>query len=80
MLLLYHAHTEPRRAQSLAISHQRSAFSYQLVISWVMAIEARTASMVKILEIVCSLAKTGINLIRDQISLDKEAEAVATRC
>jgi hypothetical protein len=45
-----------------------------------MAIEARTASMVKILEIVCSLAKTRINLIRDQISLDKETEAVATWC
>ncbi|CCI24282.1 hypothetical protein MICAG_2400006 [Microcystis aeruginosa PCC 9808] len=27
-----------------------------------------------------ALNETGINLIGDQISLDKEAEAVATRC
>ncbi len=27
-----------------------------------------------------ALNEIGINLIRDQISLDKEAEAVATRC
>ena len=55
------------------------AISIQLVISWVMA-KTVLASKGKILEIVCSLAKARINLIRDQISLDKEAEAVATRC